>query len=401
MRLDVPEEPIKVHFQRPKEPYQDPQDPSAAYWWKKGAKHYIPKFNKFTECAYEQCLTCAYRNPGDFDFEDAQPQKFLEKCWPKEYYSVCGWVEEWHIVLERESDRKNDDGSPKTFFERVLEIQAKKELKDAGYDPKKLDLLRVFGRRFYLDITAPAWKNEFDAVYQQIERFTKDEGYLFPLSYGCAECGTPVFSVASECPSCDATFEQGKVGIDHEKHKAYCGDCDTEWELLECRSKSLKKDAEAICECEECGHQGYLIPLLAKVDLESGEVDLEPPAKGWDTYDIFDVQLVIRKERSTDEAPPRIVIDDWEIQPRDKRLVQAEFQGGKNDDDAKKIAERHAEPLDLDMIHAPDSPAVQAKVLKLANLFSKKNGVTSGGAMRYSKRAEESDDGDSDDDDDE
>jgi transcription elongation factor Elf1 len=383
LRLDIPEEPIKIHLQRPKKPYQDPRDPNVSYLWKKGAKHYIPKYNRFIECAYDKCLVCAYRNPQDFGFEGVQAKKFLKDCWPKDYYSFCGWVEEWHLVLERVSTRKDEDGGEKTYHERVLERQAKKELKEAGYDLKKVQVPRVFGKRFYIDISAPAWHNEYNSVYEQVERLTKDGGYLFPLHYGCSNCGAAYEPITTQCPSCG----EDEIGVDHQKHRAFCGKCETEWELLESRSKELKSLAETIFECPSCDHQGYPIPIMAKLNPESGEVTYDQPKEGWETYDIFDVQLTVRKERSKDNAPPRLVIDDWSVQEPDPKLFSPEHQGGKGDETAVEMARKHGEPLDLNQVHSPDPSAVQAKVIQLDDLFSSKKSSTSQQVVSYKGRS--------------
>lgn len=221
-RINIPEEPIRVHFQHPPEPYPDPWNPEDHYPWKKGAKHYIPKLNKFTECALDECLTCAYREPQEFGFEGVKAQKFLEEAWASDYYSVGVLIEEWHVIVEREGKKKNDDGSLKTFFERVLENEAKRELKEQGYNLADVELPRVFGFQGFLDISSAAWRNEFSAAYEEIERWTRDGGFLVPMYYGCANCGEPFFSVADQCPNCDSE----EVGIDHANYKAFCGDCE-------------------------------------------------------------------------------------------------------------------------------------------------------------------------------
>ena len=384
-RIKIPEESIRVHFQRPTEPYPDPWNPEDLCLWKMGAKHYIPKLNKFTECALDECLTCAYREPQDFGFEGVKAQKFLEDSWPGEYYSLNVWVEEWHVVVEREGKKKNDDGSLKTFFERVLENEAKRELKEQGYELSEVDLPRVFGFHGFLDISSAAWKNEFTAAYEEIELYTKDGGFLVPMYYGCANCGEPFFAVASQCPNC----ESEEVGIDHENYKAFCGDCESEWELLEHRSKPLKKKTEIVFDCKECGHKEEAVPVYACLNPETGELDTEIPEDGWDSHDIFDVQITLRTQKSKDQSPPRIVIDKWEFKDPNKRLFMAKYQGGVDDEDAKKVAERHSKPFDLAMVHAPDNPAVQSKILKLENLFGEKGGTMSRKAIRYSKNTEE------------
>jgi len=134
---------------------------------------------------------------------------------------------------------------------------------------------------------------------------------------------------------------------------------------------SLKEQANSMFHCEECDHKDYAVPIFVKYDPESGEVDDAEPEGGWDTYDIFDAQLVLRTQKSTDDAPPRIVIDRWEIKPPDKRLFDPKYQmEGDDAEQAKKTAEYNAKCLPLDMIHAPDDPATQAKILNLPNIFA-------------------------------
>ena len=73
-------------------------------------------------------------------------------------------------------------------------------------------------------------------------------------------------------------------------------------------------------------------------------------------------------------------------------MFQAKHQGGSKDENAQKIVERFAKPLPLDVIHAPDGPAVQAKILKVENLFA--DGSSTGvsrKAIRYSRRSQEED----------
>lgn len=391
-RVDIPEEPIRIHFHRPEEPYQDPFNPEDHYWWKKGAKHYIPKLNKFTECALDQCLTCAYRDPTDFGFPADVAQRFLEKAWPKEYYSFNVLVDEYYVFLDRERRSPGPNGET-TWKERVLEKQAVRELKESGQDPRKMDLMRVYGFRGFLDLSGPAFANEFGAVYEQIERYTRDGGYLIPMYYGCSECATRFFSVGEECPTCgsdDCGLSQDDNG--NITHKMFCNSCESEWELLESESKPLRKEAEALYQCENCSHKGYPMPFFVKVDLESGDMEEEEPEGGWDRYDIFDVQMTVRKQRQSDDAPPRIVIDSWRFADLDPRHFDPEYQGGKNDETAQKVAEANKKPYDLNVVHSPDEPSAQAKILNLDNLFARQAAASrqqKSRAIRYGKRTEE------------
>lgn len=159
--------------------------------------------------------------------------------------------------------------------------------------------------------------------------------------------------------------------------------------MLEHRSKPLKKSAGDMFLCEACKHKDLSVPVFACLNIETGELNTDIPEKGWDAHDLFDVQLTLRKKRSTDDAPPRIVIDKWEFKEIDDRAFKAKYQGGEDDDDAKKIAERNKKPFDLAVVHAPDAPAVQSKILRLENLFGEKKGTMSRKSIRYSNHPDE------------
>lgn len=384
-RIDIPEYAIRIHFHKRSEPYRDPQQPDVFYPWKKGAKHWIQKYKKFTECAFKECLTCAHRNPRDFDLENVQAKKFLSECWPKHYYSFSAFVEEWHVIVERESDRKDDNGNPRLFTERLREREARELFQEQGHNwvDIKDQLGRVYGKQGYLDLSSPAWNNEFAAVFEEVERMCKDGGYLFPDHYACELCHEEVFPLTSVCPNCGSD----QVLINPDEHRAECLECEHEWPLLESQDRDLRKDADAIHVCPHCNEQTYVYPKLLKlVDVEDQMVDDEEPEDGWDAYDIFDIQMKIRKEKSTDDSPPKIVIDEWAIQPLDHRLFDAEHQGGKGDETAEKVAKGNRTPLDLDLVHAPDGPEVQAKVLKLDNVFSQRQTPAQRPAVRYSRK---------------
>lgn len=391
-RIDIPEEPIRIHFQRSTEPFQDPWNPEDHYPWKKGAKHYIPKINKFTECAFEECLTCALREPSDFNLSDVQARRYLEDCYPKAYICLSAWVEEWHVIVERESEKKNDDGTPKTYTERLREKEFLREMKKEGYTPtelREMEYPRVFGFQGFIDFSIPAWDNDIGPIFDQVERFTRDGGYLVPMAYGCSnpECHEPFYSVATECQVCGSE----EVALDTDEHgvithRMHCNNCEAKTDLLEQNSEDLREKADTQYVCKECGTKGYPVPLLAKIDLESGEVDYSIPKEGWDTYDIYDVQLTIKKKRSSPDAPPKLVIDKWEIKDPDPKLFDPEQQGG--GDTGKKIAEHNAKPLPLDTIHAPDLPDAQAKTLNEENVLGRKTPPRERSrAIRYAKPA--------------
>lgn len=382
-RLSVPEYAIRIHFQRPTKVYKDPWDPDVAFLWKKGAKHYIKKINNFVECAHAQCLTCAYQRPSDYKLDGVQTPKFLKDMWAKEYYSFSAFVEEWHYVIAEESDRVGDDGKPRMYYKRRLERDAKADMEEAGHkwSAVKGELSRVYGRQGFLAVSAPAWNNEFSAVYEQIERLTKDGGYLFPTHYACCACNAPVFGVTEECPSCGCW----DVSIDSGHHRVSCDSCDHQWSLLESTDKDLRTMSESLHKCPGCNEQTYTTPKYAKlVDEEAQEADFEEPEGGWDTYDIFDVQLTLHTQKSTETSPPKVVIDEWEIKPLDKRLFDPQYQNERDDDEhIKKTVEYHNKPLDLDIIHRPDDPESQSNLLSLDNLFSPKTKPMARTAIRY------------------
>lgn len=376
MRLDLGPDPMKVHLQRPKEPYADYKDPTQKFWWKRGAKHYIPKVKKFVECTYSDCLVCAYRDPKAFGLDNVAPERMLDKCPPKGFYAVSGWLEMWHHFGKHS---KVINGEKREFNSREL-------CTGRGCADCAAKLPKVFGDRFYYDFSAPAWHDSINSVYERVERICKDGGYLYPLNYVCGECKKELFDMTQACPSCN---KDDQIGIDAESHTASCGHCDTEWTLLECEDKQLKALANTQVECKKCQHHGYPVINLLKVTAE-GEVS--EPAEDEDVYDIYDVQLTLRKVGEDKQS--RVQVVKWEIQEPDPKLFDAEFQG--EGEAAAGMTLRHQEPIDLDAVHAPDVPAVQARMLGLDNVFSESGDASGTKVVSYPRRgaADNADDAD-------
>ena len=115
----------------------------------------------------------------------------------------------------------------------------------------------------------------------------------------------------------------------------------------------------------------------------------EEPKGGWDSYDIFDVQLIVRTVRAKDDGPSRLSIDGWEIKEADTRLFALEHQG-RGEEDGKRSVEWHQKPFDMEQVHVKEPPAVQAKVLDLPNIFSPTAATGGRTARRYNRSSETS-----------
>ena len=369
MRLDLGADPMKIHLQKPEKAYADYKDPEQKFWWKRGAKHYVARVKKFLECTNDTCLACAYRDPKAFGFDNVAPERMLDQAGAKEFYCVSGWVEMWYHWGDR--TRKHDG--------KIIEFKSRELCTGRGCDDCANKYPKVFGKRFYYDFSSPAWHDSINSVYERVERICKDGGYLYPVNYTCGECSEQLFDMTQVCPSCSA---DDQIGIDAESHTASCGSCDTEWTLLECEDTSLKDLAEHPMKCGSCDHQGFPEINMLKITAEGEVVD---PAEDEDVYDIYDVQFTLCKLGEKKQA--RIHVKKWEIKEPDPRLFDAKVQG--DEDTAEGMVDRHKKALDLDSVHAPDIPAVQAKVLGLDNLFSTSGGASGTKVVDYSRNSEE------------
>jgi hypothetical protein len=379
-RLKLTTTPTKLHFQRPEKPFKD-FDQDVYWWWLRGKNHFIksaafPK-GKFIECHPEQCLVCAYQNPGAYGF-DVPADATLAKAESRPYYAVSGWVEQNFHSVEKKKDRKVGQGEKDTYHVR-------ERCKGKSCEHCAKGLPKVFGNRFFYDFSAAAWRDAILPVIEKVERYTKDGGYIYPLNYVCEECSTELFDMTGKCFNC----ESEDVGIDTERHMAVCQKCDEEWTLLEYEDEELFNRANTVIGCpnKKCKHQGYPKPNFQHTDGK----------KKWESYDLYDVQLTLKK--SSKDIKADTVVVAWELKEPDPRLFDAKYQG--SGEAAEAIAKRHAELLDLTAIHSPDIPAVQAQMLGLDNLFGGAAGRASKQEFKkYNKKAKDSDDEDEDDADD-
>lgn len=385
LRLKLGSTPIKVHLQKPEKPYQD-IDSELYYHWKRGRNVFFKSAAKpngcFLEKTRQQDVIDAYQNPGVYDLEakdlDGKRAKDIMKMEYRPYYSVSGWIEHWFHLVEKESDRKGDDGKLRkiSFRERCTGKSCKYCVDEV---PK------VYGNRFFYDFSNAAWRDAVLPMMEKVERFAKDGGYLYPVCYVCEECKTDLIDMTQGCFACGGE----SVGIDPERHMAVCQNkkCNEEWSLLEYEDEKLLEQVsqEMKCKNKKCKHVGFPELVLAHTE----------GAQEWEAMSIFDIQFQIKKTGNKDKAETVIVA--WEFKEPDERLFDPKYQG--EGEAAEVWAKRNKEQIDLDAVHAPDPAIVQAQYLGVPNPFGGAGGRVSKHSFKHYSRdakGEDEDEGDED-----
>jgi hypothetical protein len=348
LRLKLMTIATKVTLDRPKTGgYLDTKH-GVKFPWKRIKRHYLPGAGKngaYVVCS-DQCLVCAYREPAKFGFEDVEPIESLADNYGTGGYVISGWVEEWyHLAEEERRDKKG------TYLSRVRCLS-----RNCKHCSEKTQ--RVFGNRFHHVFSTPTWQLSVDPVHERIERVCKtcEGGFMWVPNYSCPKCEAVLFDL-STCDNCTNHEVEHDVGIDADTHVAKCQTCDTEWSLLESDDPDFAKAVSKEVGCGNCGEQVYPSPSLICTTEE---------CEG-SSHDLYDAQLHIRKEGEKKQT--RIIIQNFSIQEPDPRLFDPKYQGD-DAEKAKKVAERHAESLDLDQIYAPDPPSRVAELLNVPNLFA-------------------------------
>lgn len=367
MRLKLGTDPLKLHFQRPTKSYVDCYEPETSFPWKHGVKFFVKSKElnlpngRYIESPGEECLISAYQDPHLFGFNDVAPHPILREAKPQDYFCVSGWVEQMYEIVEKSRDV---DGETKTYKTREL-------VKRSGRNRQRSKNPQVFGNRFYFDFSNKQWRDVILAVDEEIARFAKDGGYLVLMDYTCEKCNQRLIDMSNNCFNCDSDKITFDVDMEHpqkSRHMAVCQNCKEDWSLLEYKDDELKKRVVIPMRCPECKHMGYPQP-----NYEHSE-----GKKKWDAYDIYDVQLTLRKQGEGKQTT--VVCDYWEIKKPDPRLFDAQYQG--EGDAAVAMAKRHGEPVDLDDVHSPDIAAVQAQILGLPNLFAGAGGSANNAPSR-------------------
>ena len=362
--------PTKIHLSHPENPYTHPKT-GKELPFRAGKRHYLPgrgkrKKGMFAECgvdAGEPCVVCAYSNPAAFDLENVAPDASLAQHEAKVYYAVAGWIEEDYHLVEYYKDDNDHDKGTYTQRERCL---------GRGCEYCLDDLPKVFGKKFYTEISPGQWRHSIHDLHKKIEnRYCKCGGDIYVTSFTCGGCDKLVLDV---CTTCDCGSDD--VSIDVDKGEATCGSCNSVWSAFYTDHQKLYEESSEVYKCK-CGHRGFLVPQRI-CGTEGCEVD---------PYGVFDCQLTVRTTGTKKEK--RLIIDEYVIQEPDERLFDEEYQGA--DDWAPKIVEAFKKPLDLEYLLRPASTAEQAKEIGKPDPFS----TAAKGSARYARY--EGEDGESDD----
>ena len=377
------EAPVRVHFSYPEKPYVHPKT-GRSHPFRSGRRHFIPGGGKrgkgsFEECGVdykEPCVVCAYTNPAQFELENVAVDGRLSKLESKTYYGVAGWVEEDYHLVEFYKDENNPEAGTYKQRERCM---------GRGCEYCQDDEQKVFGNKFYSEISPGQWKHTIHDVNTRIQN-------------SHCQCGGDIYVLRFECPACDvipvckdkegrevlmdvSTFcdcDSDNVSINADTMEAVCGDCGNKWSAVYTNHQSIYQLCRDKQKCVECGNTAVLRPVRV-CSTEGCEVK---------PHGVFDCQLTLRVTGKGKDK--RMHVDNYVIQPPDPRLFDVECQGG--DDWAPKIVEAHKKPLDLDYLLRPDDPDDQAKRLNKPNPFNAAGRTA--GAGRYARYEGEGDGGD-------
>lgn len=411
-RLNLPTVATKYHLRRPDNPFPQLDNPELLSYEKVGMQYFIKRGKnkmRMIELTPGRDLIDVYRFPDKkqkledgseiaiyehlVSSEKAQ-QAIIEGKWLKEfepdsYYGVSGWVEEWHhlVTMEKISGdyrrgdvRKKYDKNDKTsgsFFK--TRDRCETTLGQKTCDLCKEGWPKVFGNRFWVDLSHGRWFGPVDAQQEVLERQPTEGGYVFPLYYACEHCnemlsvqnGEQVVSmdIALACAHCGAHVDPeagtDPIGIDHEHHLAKCLECNEEWPLLSHDDpEGLRKLLVQDHECANCKEKTYPMPVYQHIWVDAEDQGKEALTE-WTTHDIWDCQVTMLVDGKN------LVIKRCLVQEPDPRLFDPKFQGleslGK--EGAEQQAERMREELDLNKVHAPVDPDEVAEFLDLPNLF--------------------------------
>lgn len=289
-------------------------------------------------------MCCAYDNPTAFGLDNVAPDARYSQdgLKPKVYYAVSGWIEEWYHLVEYFKDM--EDEAKGTYIQR-------ERCSGRGCEYCQDNLPKVFGKKFYAEISPGQWRHAIYDLHKRIEnRYCKCGGDIYVTNFNCAKCNKVVLDV---CTTCDCGSDD--VGIDPDKGEVSCGKCKRSWSAFYTDHKKLYEESREIYKCK-CGHRGFLVPQRMCSN-EKCEVD---------PYGVFDCQLTMRTSGAKTEK--RLIIDSYKIQPPDPLLFDEEAQG--SDEWAPKIIEAFEKPLDLDYLLRPASTAEQAKLVGKPDPFS-------------------------------
>lgn len=341
--------PTWIHLAYPEKPYVHPKT-GKELPFRPGRHHFLPGRGKgkglFMECGEafgEKCVTCAYSNPAAFKLEGVAKDDSLAKCESKPYYAVAAFIEEDHHLVEYYFDERDADKG--TFKRRERCLGRGCEFCDDG-------LPMVFGRKIYFEMSPAQWRFSIHDLHKKIEnRYCRCGGDIYVASFNCQNCNQVMVDVSLTC-NCGST----EVGIDTEKGEAVCDKCGSRWSAFYTDHKKIYEDSIDEHNCKNCGHRGK---LRADRFCSTEGCEVNP-------YSVFDAAL--RVKRTGTKKNTRFIIEEWKIQPLDKRLFDIKAQG--NDDWAPKVVDANKKPLDLDKLLQPDSADEQAKVIGKPNPFT-------------------------------
>jgi hypothetical protein len=360
--------PVHVHFSHPEAPYIHPKT-MARLPYRVGYRHFIPYGGKrgkgqMLDCGRatgEQCVVCAYENPEGHGLQNIAQQTIDQKG-AQPYIAVAGWIEEEFHLVDVYNDPQNPGAG--THKERhQCTVRGCQECADGW--PK------VFGTRFYTELSIGQWKNVIHDLDRQIKNsLCRCGGKLAVPSFVCPRCQAVLVDVALTCEHCHTQAVQ----FDFTNDMAVCSNCRNQWSSIYTNYPDLTKKAHEKSNCPNC--RELITPMPVRV--------CSTPNCPTDPYDIFDCQLVLRM--SGVEKDRKLVVDSCNIQEPDARLFDPAFQGG--DAMAANVAESHRKPLDLSQLLKAPTADEQAKMLRLMNPFNVSGRVA--GASDYPKYARES-----------
>lgn len=309
----------------------------------------------------QPCVVCAYTNPQEFDL-DVEPNEGLAKCYPRDQFAIAGWIEgKFHLVKEK---GRKDPTKEYEVRKRCLGQKCKHCRDDAPV---------VFGNRFYIGFSRSAWTNSLFEAHTRAGQVCKCGGYVYATEYKCPHCDTVLYDAAAECDKCGGT----NIGLEVEDGEgdyeagvwAVCEDCHKTWALCVLDNETLAEEVMDEVRCPECGETDLMEPVDA---CTNEECDGDP-------YDVFDCQLVIKKESA--EQTASLVVDSMKIKNPDPRLFDPEHQGP-DPKEAERAVEAMKTPLDLREVYKLQSTSEQAKILGVKDPFMAGGGS---GVRQYQK----------------
>lgn len=359
---------MKVHFTKPETLYEHP-DTGAKLPFRVGERYWVPwvKRGKFEGQYIERdptgkdSVVDAYKNPAEYGLQMSPMQKFL-KLYPKIYYGVGGFVEEWFHRFKEKSEK---DGN---------EYWTKQVCNGHGCDHCKKQYPKVFGSKVYFEIAKMHWNQSVFGWEERINSSCKcgEDSFIYTPHYECKQCQSLVVDVMNNCFSCDGE----NIALAPDEAKAECNDCHASWSVYESDNEELSKAVNQEVKCGDCGHKDYPVPKFVCTNCDSPE-----------PFGIFDCQMKIHMTVDDEGKPKEMVIEDVMIQEPDERLFDKRYQDTKDSKDSEewseKIADANKKPFDLNKLLAAKSPEEQAQIIGVANPFN--TGAASQGYQSYSR----------------